>query len=83
MPDVQVEPAPRAMIAELSDGWVTLEVAVWVDTFQADVGVVRVRSHCMEAARQTLLEHGFTVSSETNTNVAIEAAAAVPVQLDP
>jgi len=77
--DVQAEPPPRALLAELADGWVTLEVSVWVDTFKADAGVMRVRSDCMEATRATLLAHGFTVSSETTTNVDLQAKGALPV----
>jgi len=67
--DVQAEPAPRVLIAELSDGWVTLDVSLWVDTFKADFAIAKIRSDCMEATRATLLAHSYTVSSETTTNV--------------
>lgn len=74
VPGVQGEPAPRALVVEFADNWVTLEVSVWVDTFQQQTGALAIRSACMERTRRALLEHDFTVSADTSSRVVVERA---------
>jgi small-conductance mechanosensitive channel len=65
---VLTEPAPKVEIAELAGAWVELETFLWVDT-DAGTSLSDARTNAMAAARRTLLDNGFTLSSDTTTAV--------------
>ena len=65
------DPAPGAYILALASQYVEIQVFFWVDVFDASVSVLDVRTDVMDKCRKVLLEHAFTVSSETTTNIAI------------
>jgi hypothetical protein len=56
---------------------VQVEVAFWIDTFEKGVRLAEVRTEVMDSCRRTLLEAGFTMSSEVSTNVVISARQGV------
>ncbi len=44
---------------------------LWVDTFSGGPKLPEVRTAAMQACRETLVENGFTFSSEVTTAVAL------------
>jgi small-conductance mechanosensitive channel len=79
---VLADPHPRANLSSLEPNYVNLEVAFWVDTFQKGTDLVGVRNEVIERCRRTLMDNGFTVSSNVTTNVALGGFAPVQVRLD-
>ena len=71
---VLAEPAPVALIQALGDGWVTLTVSYWRDTFDRSRPGVTVRNAALDACRRTLLDGGFTVSAGTTSNIVVRQA---------
>lgn len=78
---VAAKPPASAVIAGLESAWVQLEVAFWIDTFQEGVSLAKVRTEVMDGCRRSLLEAGFTLSSDVSTNLALTAREAVDVRL--
>lgn len=64
-------PRPGAFVEALLPGYVELRCFFWVDVFNADRAVHRVRTDALDACRRALLEGGYTVSANTTSNVAI------------
>ncbi|UCF68468.1 MAG: mechanosensitive ion channel family protein [Acidobacteriota bacterium] len=75
------EPAPLVTVASLGPQYVELEIGFWSDTFSTGTDLPQVRFEVIERCRRTLLEGGFTVSSEVNTNVSLAGRAALDVEL--
>ncbi len=65
------DPIPSANIATMTDQYVQLEVAFWVDTFQQGINMVYVQNEVMEKCRLVLLQNGFTFSSNVVSNIAL------------
>ena len=59
-------PEPRVEIVDLSAAFVLLEVQVWINTFSG-TDFASVQSATMEACRRTILENGWTISSEVTS----------------
>ena len=57
-------------VSGLGPSWVELQVHFWVDTFSGGT-LARGGTAAMAACRRVLLEHGFTVSSEVTTALAL------------
>lgn len=68
---VLTEPGPGAYIASLEPQFVLLKVYYWQNIFEKVPGMLALRTEVLDVCRRTLLENGFTVSSETTTNVAV------------
>ncbi len=64
------DPAPVLEVSGLGPSWVELQVHFWVDTFSGGT-LSRGGTAAMAACRRVLLEHGFTVSSEVTTALAL------------
>lgn len=67
------EPPAGAYIAALAPQVVEIQLFYWVDVFDRSADVLRTRTDVMDTCRKLLLEHGYTVSAETTTNIAIVA----------
>jgi small conductance mechanosensitive channel len=65
------EPKPGAYILELDSDYVDIQVFFWVDIFNKDIEVLNIRTNVMDQCRKTLLDEGYTVSSETTTSIDI------------
>ena len=65
------EPAANAFISSLAPQYVEITVFFWVDFFDKSVSLLKVRNQLMDKCRSALLQHGYIVSSETTSNIAI------------
>ena len=65
------DPPTFAGVCALGPGYVELEVFYWVDAFNAAIRPQRLRSDILAAARQSLRDNGFTLSSDVTTNLAV------------
>lgn len=63
------EPAPTAVIVELSPSTVDIEVAYWVSMDDSVRVRARVRASVMDACRRALLDAGYTVAPNVTTAV--------------
>lgn len=68
---VLIDPEPGAYIQALAPQYVEIQVFFWLDVFDKAVNVLSVRTEVMDMCRKSLLTEGYTVSSETTTNIAI------------
>jgi len=77
------EPAPSAVIVELSPSTVDIEIAYWV-SMDASVRVrAQVRAAVMDACRRALLDAGYTVSPNVTTAVELAGGPSPrPVRVD-
>jgi len=64
-------PSPGVSISELTPQYVQLEVFFWLDVFEKGIDFLSIKSKLMDNCRKTLLDNGFTLSSETTTNIAL------------
>jgi len=65
------DPPPGVFISEFSAQYVQLEVFIWLDVFKKGVDFLKIKSEVMDKCRTTLLDNGFTLSSETTSNLAL------------
>lgn len=65
------EPEPVSLITSLEPQYVELTVHYWQNLFDSDVDGWRLRINVLDGCRRELLENGFTVSSDTSSNVAL------------
>lgn len=65
------DPAPGTLISTLEPQYVELTINYWQDFFDSAVDGRLLRINVMDACRRTLLDNGFTVSSETTSNIAL------------
>ena len=68
---VLADPSPGAFIDSLEPLYVQLKVFYWVDVFDKKFTLLQVRNNVMDSSRKVLLEKGYTVSSETTTNLSV------------
>ena len=64
-------PPAGAYIFALLPQYVEIQVFFWIDMFNRSTPILKVRTDIMDNCRKILLENGYTVSSETITNIAI------------
>lgn len=66
------DPEPGAFVHALLPDYVELRGFFWVDVFNADLAVHRVRTEVLDACRRALLDGGYTVSANTTSSIAVE-----------
>ncbi|MEL7448741.1 MAG: mechanosensitive ion channel family protein [Pseudomonadota bacterium] len=76
---VLAEPGPAVTLTGMLDAWVEIELMFWVNTFDKSRGLGTVRTAAMAAARQALLDNGFTLSADTTSNLAVGVRQPVAV----
>lgn len=80
---VLAEPAPSAVIVELSPTTVDLEIAYWVSMEDSVRVRAQVRAAVMDACRRALLDAGYTLSPNVTTAVELAGSPSPqPVQVD-
>jgi len=90
--DVQDDPEPTVFVSKLGPQFVELEVSFWINTFEfgesgassrieQEEALRRIRSEVMNACRKTLLDNGFTVSSNVTTAVALDAPHEIGIRI--
>ena len=74
------EPGAGAFILSLAPGYVEIKAFFWVNVFDKHNPVMRLRTRVMDSSRRALLDEGYTVSSETTSNIAVKEipAGSVP-----
>lgn len=65
------EPEPVSLITSLEPQYVELTVRYWQNLFDSDVDGGLLRINVLDGCRRALLENGYTVSSDTSSNVAL------------
>lgn len=65
------DPPPGVYISEMAAQYVQLEVFFWLDVFDKNIDLLGIKSELMDGCRKTLHSNGFTLSSETTTNIAV------------
>ena len=76
------EPPPGVSISEMTAQYVQLEVFFWLDVFKEGIDFLGIKSELMDGCKKALLSNGFTLSSNTTTNVAVSGKipADIPLQ---
>lgn len=69
-------PEAEAYLLSLSVQFVEIEVFYWINVFDTTADGLAVRTKVLDSCRKALLDAGYTVSSETTTNVAITSGSA-------
>jgi small conductance mechanosensitive channel len=80
VPAVLTIPEPTVFVCNLTPQFVQLEICLWVNTFDAATGLPLVASTALNRCRQALLDHGFTISSNTTSN--LELKGCVPLEIN-
>ena len=65
------DPPPGVYISEMTAQYVQLEVFFWLDVFDENINFLGIKSELMDGCRTVLLDNGFTLSSNTTTNIAV------------
>ena len=71
IPGVLSDPAPSVQIANFTANYIELEIFFWINTFSELSVLGDIKTQVMEDTKQTLLENGYTMSSEVSTAVEI------------
>ncbi len=79
---VLADPAPTAGIKALASSYVEMQATFWVNAFDPKLDVIALRTAILADCRQTLLEAGFTLSSDVTTNLALKARETFAVTLE-
>lgn len=58
-------------VCALAASYVELEALYWLDAFNRTVKPMQLRSEILAASRRVLRDHGFTLSSDVSTNLAV------------
>ncbi len=76
VPGVLDEPKAGAYLHALSAQFVEIQVFFWINVFDKSSDELAVKTEVLDSCRKALLEAGYTVSSETTTNIAITSGSA-------
>ncbi len=60
-------PAPTVQASNFTANYIELEVFFWINTFSEHADLSAIRTSAMEQAKQVLLEHDYTLSSEVSS----------------
>ena len=71
VPGVLDAPDAGAYLLSLAVQFVEIQVFYWINTFDATADGLKIRTEVLDSCRRALLDAGYTVSSETTTNIAI------------
>lgn len=58
-------------LQELADSFVVLKAWYWVDALKKNQSLADFKTEVLDNCRIALLENGYTVSAETNSNIAV------------
>ena len=75
------DPPPGVYISEMTAQYVQLEVFFWLDVFDENIDFLGIKSKLMDGCKKALLSNGFTLSSDTTTNVAVSGKVPVDIPL--
>ncbi len=75
------DPAPGVAVTAFTPQYVELSVFFWVNTFDPDTSIGRIRTDVMDGCRRALLDNGFTVSAECVSNIDIGGRRPLEVEL--
>jgi small-conductance mechanosensitive channel len=75
------DPPPGVYISEMTAAYVQLEVFFWLDVFKEGINLLNIKSELMDGCKNALLDNGFTLSSETTTNIAVRGKIPVDTPL--
>jgi small-conductance mechanosensitive channel len=75
------DPPPGVYISEMTAAYVQLEVFFWLDVFKEGINLLNIKSELMDGCKNALLDNGFTLSSETTTNIAVRRKIPVDTPL--
>lgn len=64
-------PAPKVKIESFTPNYVEINVAFWIDTFKQEMVLADLKTASMNACRLTLLNNGFTLSSNVTTALSV------------
>lgn len=70
-PGVLLDPSCNAYIATFIPQYVEISVFFWVDTFDKSISILNIRNRVMDNCRLALLKNGYTLSSNTTSNIAL------------
>ncbi|MDX1776333.1 MAG: mechanosensitive ion channel family protein [Desulfobulbales bacterium] len=76
---VLADPPPGVYIAEFSAQYVQLEVFFWLDVFKKGSSFLQIKSDVMDRCLKALIQKGYTLSSETTSNLAL--ASKIPIDI--
>ncbi len=76
VPGVLDAPEAGAYLLSLSVQFVEIQVFYWINVFDTTGEGLAVRTEVLDSCRKALLDAGYTVSSETTTNIAITSSSA-------
>ena len=79
---VLADPPPGVTISEFSAQYVQLEVFFWLDVFKKGISLLKIKTEVMDRCRTALLDNGFTLSSETTSNLALSGKTPFDITLD-
>lgn len=60
-------PKPTLLISSFTPNYVEIQVFFWINTFNQEASLSKVRTAAMEACRTTLIENHYTLSSNVTT----------------
>ena len=63
------DPKPALLISNFTANYVEIQVYFWIDTFNQEISMGRVRTAAMEACRIKLIENNYTLSSNVTTSL--------------
>ena len=78
---VLTDPPPGVSISEFSAQYVQLEVFFWLDVFKQGIDLLKIKTDMMDSCKTTLLSNGFTVSSDTTSNLALIGKAPFDINM--
>ena len=65
-------PPPSIRIKQFEANFVSLQILFWINAKDPEHGLGKIGSEAMDACRITLLENGYTVSSEVKTGITLD-----------
>ena len=65
------EPAAGVFISELAAPYVLLKAWYWADVLKKNQSLADINTEVLDNCRRALLDNGYTVSSETTSNIAL------------
>ncbi|NGP76375.1 mechanosensitive ion channel family protein [Balneolaceae bacterium YR4-1] len=70
--EILKNPKPTLLISNFTPNFVEIQIYFWIDTFNQEISLGRVRTEAMEACRTLLIENNFTLSSSVSTSLEMD-----------
>ncbi|KAA3631295.1 MAG: hypothetical protein DWP97_13405 [Calditrichaeota bacterium] len=79
--NILIDPKPGVMFSAFQAQYVELEVFFWIDMFDRQVELGKIRNEAFEKCRRAIMENNITVSANVSNNLSLSSAKTLELSI--